>query len=174
MRKRTVRLPAMALACLFSACGYPYRPPWLNSYLPYQRTYYSSYRRSRVHSTRSRSASHESSASTAVDSPEPPTADRPVTESTAPAPAAASNPPVSLSLAGDSGERERALHLLENANANLVRARRHRLTAAQKETYERASQLASRARRALADNDGAAASSLASKASSLAAGISAR
>jgi hypothetical protein len=174
MHKGTVRLLAMALAAWCSACSYidAYRPAWTYPSPP-QRTYYSSHRH-RVHIARSHSAPHESSAATTADWDEPPSEDRPVTKSTAPAPAPASNPPVSLSLAGDSGDRERAQHLLENADANLHRARRQHLTADQKETYERASQLAKRAHRALAENDCAAASSLASKASSLASGISGR
>ncbi len=74
-------------------------------------------------------------------------------------------------MAGDSGDRERAQRLLESADENLVWARGRHLGAAQKEIYERASELTGSAHRALADNDCAAASSLASKASLLAAMI---
>jgi hypothetical protein len=176
MHRGTVGVLVIALADLCSACAYveAYRPAWTYPSPP-QRTYYSS---SRHHAHSARNHRHQSSAEASADSAEPATGDRPatedraVTESTRPAPAVASNPPVSMSLAGDSGDRERAQQLLGNAEANLGRARRHHLTQSQKATYERANQLATRARHALADNDCAAASSLASKASSLAAGIS--
>ena len=90
------------------------------------------------------------------------------------APSSPSTPPVSLTLAGDSGDRQRAQQLLDDADASLMRARKRHLTSTETLTYERASQLANRARRALQENDCAAASSLASKASSLAAGINER
>ncbi len=173
MRRWFLRFLTVALAGIFSACAYApaYRPPWLVS-APPQRTY-SSYRHSRsserARAARSRSVARESSPATTTDLG----ADRAAGDSAARGSAAVSSPPpVSLSLAGDSHDRERAQRLLVDADADLHLASKRRLSAAQRETYERASQLAHRARRALADNDCAAASSLAGKASSLAAGIS--
>jgi hypothetical protein len=180
MHKRTFGLAALTLACLLSGCDYigASRPPWLFSATPPQRAHYSSYSayrhshsNERTRSAHTRYASRESGTATTADLSTTPRADHAVADRPALLPAAATNPPVSLSLAGDSGDRERAQHLLESADQDLVRARRRRLSAAQEETYERATQLARRARRALAENDCAAASSLAGKASSLAAGI---
>ncbi len=185
MHKRTVTLGtlAMLLLCSFWGCADTgiSRPPWLNSLWPSPPAPYSttsSYRHhrsnERVRSARRYRAPRESSATASVNPSASPKVDNVSTDRTTP-PVAVSRPtPVSLTLAGDSGDRERAQQLLANANENLTRARAQRLTAAQKATYERASQLASRARRALADNDCAAASSLAGKASSLAAGINNR
>jgi hypothetical protein len=180
MHKWAAMFVAVTMAGLFSACDYvsAYRPPWLSYYSPPpQRSYYSSnppsYRHhysERARTTRSRSTPRESGApATAERSAPPPASDHIGTDNAAPA-AAVSHPP-SLTLAGDSEDRERAQALLEKTDANLDRVRGLRLSTAQKETYKRASQLASRARQALADNDCAAASSLAGKALSLAAGI---
>jgi len=178
MHKRIAGLAAVILACLLAGCDSMgvYLPPWLASSTsphPAYYTSYSSYRHSRsnehAHTARTRYASRESSATTTADLSVAPEANHGVADRTAPP--ATPNPPVTLSLAGDSGDRDRAQRLLQTADENLVRARARHLSAAQKETYERASQLAWRARRALADNDCAAASSLAGKASSLAAGI---
>jgi hypothetical protein len=177
MPKRLVLV--LTLAAFFSACDYlgTSRPPWLNYVMPaqpgayYPAPSYSSHRRShpaeRVHIARSRSTRESNSARSAEVQDSRVNTDH---ASSAPAPAV-SGPPVSISLAGDNGDRQRAQHLLEEADANLDRARAQHLTASQKETYRRASQLANRARRALADNDCAAASSLAGKAVSLAAGL---
>ncbi len=180
MTKRIPGLTTVTLACLLTGCDIvsSYHPPWLISSTSVQHTYAASYPSSRhsrfnkrARGAHRRYASRESSTKIKADLVTGPRADHAVADRAGPLPAAVPNPPVSLSLAGDSGDRERALHLLESADENLVRARGQRLSAAQKETYERASQLATRARRALADNDCAAASSLASKASSLASGI---
>jgi hypothetical protein len=177
MPKRLVLV--LILAALVSACDYlgSSRPPWLNYAVPAQPSAYnpapsySSYRRGRpaerVHIAHSRSTRESNPARSAEVENSRVNTDR---ASSAPAPAV-SSPPVSISLAGDNGDRQRAQHLLEETDANLDRARAQHLTASQKETYRRASQLANRARRALADNDCAAASSLAGKAVSLAAGL---
>lgn len=178
MHKRTVAFGtlAMLLLCSLSGCADTgiSRPPWLwpSPPAPYSSTSsYRHHRSERVRSARRYRAPRESSVTDSVN----PRVDNISTDRTTPPPVAVSSPaPVSLTLAGDSGDRERAQHLLASADENLLRARGRRLTAEQKATYERASQLASRARRALADNDCAAASSLAGKASSLAAGINNR
>jgi hypothetical protein len=176
MRKPVPRLLAMVCACLYFGCaGYdPYRSPWDNLLSP-SRTYYSSprYSTSRVHHHRSehrhlarnRPAGGESTTTSASESTPPDTARVTPVSTAAPIRSA------SLSLAGDGDDRAHAQRLLAAVDTKLGRARAHGLKGAQKETYERASQLAHRAHRALADNDCAAASSLATKASSLAAGI---
>jgi len=179
MRKWSLAFLAVALASFLSACDLvsAYRPYWLSpSYYAPQHTYYSSSSSTRHHehvrSARNRTTVHGSTAASSADSEsETPAVSRPSTDHAAPPPAA-SSAPVSLSLAGDSGDREQAEHLLEKTNASLHRAHRRHLTDAQKQTYERASQLATRARQALADNDCAAASSLAGKALSLASELS--
>jgi hypothetical protein len=94
----------------------------------------------------------------------------PGTDHTAPATAANAGSS-SLSLAGDSRDRARAQRTLDAVDSKLGRVHAGSLSAPQKETYNRANQLAKRARRALADGDDAAASSLATKASSLSSGI---
>jgi len=184
-----MRKPARGVLVLFCACLYfgcanydPYRAPWDNLFSPSRpsyssassRSYYSSpsystsyerHRRSEHRRVaRNRSSGSESTASRGEDIS--PNTDRPP-----PATTLASNPPASLSLAGDGGDRARAQHLLTSVDAKLMRIHAQSLKGAQKETYERATQLAHRAHRALADDDCAAASSLAAKASSLAAAI---
>ncbi len=181
MRRHRFGLTALALVCFLSGCDFvgASPPPWLNSLPPPQRPYYSySSRRhirssERAGSARTRYAKRESSATSNTDLPPPAVDNAGNDRATAPS-AAVSNPAVTLSMAGDSGDRQQAQRLLEAADASLIRARGRHLTAAEEETYQRAIQLASRARRALADNDCAAASSLAGKASSLAAGIGGR
>ena len=174
---RRYRFLAVVCACLYFGCaGYdPYRAPWDNLFWP-GRTYYSSSRYSSSRErhrrgehrrvARNRPAGGEPTTTSATESV-PTDTDRVTPVSTA-----ASSPRASLSMAGDSGDRAHAQHLLAAVDTKLSRARAHGLKGSQKETYERASQLAHRARRALADDDCAAASSLATKASSLAAGIS--
>ena len=175
MHKPALKIFAVVCACLYCGCaGYdPYRSPWDNLFSP-SRTYYSSSRYStrehhhrgeRRRLARNRPAGAESTTTSASESAPPDTA-RVTSASTAP-----SSPPPSLSLAGDGDDRAHAQRLLAAVDTRLVRARARGLKGAQKETYERARQLAHRAHRALADDDCAAASSLAAKASSLAAGI---
>ena len=165
-------LLVVVCACLYFGCaGYdPYRSPWDNLFSPPRRTYYSTsrehHRRSeRRRVARNRPASGESTTTSASEGVSPDT------RRAAPATTVVSDAPASLSLAGDGGDRAHAQRLLAAVDTKLVRARARGLKGSQKETYERASQLAHRARRALADDDCAAASSLAAKASSLAAGI---
>ncbi len=181
MHKRTAAFAVIvAFLSLFWGCADTgvSRPPWLNALWPSPPAPYSyRHRRSteRVRSARRSRAPRESSATASANPGSSPSADHVRTDRTTPPPADTSSAvPVSLTLAGDSGDREQAQRLLASADENLLRARGRHLTAAQQETYQRASQLASRARRALADNDCAAASSLAGKASSLAAGINNR
>ncbi len=177
MPKRGLRVAAVVWLCLFSACEYmgPYRPPWLiNDDSNSRRTYSSSYRYRHTRSQRARvaqtrAAPRDSIASGTHD--EAAGVERVAIERPVPAPAVAPAPEANLSLAGDVSDRQRALNLLARTSDELTRARAHALTKAQRENYERARQLASRARRALAEDDCAAASSLALKASSLAAGI---
>ncbi len=177
MHRQQLALTALTMICVLSGCdliGAP-QPPWLNLSPPQRPSYsYAARRHIRVseHSRSARTGYSESAsrAPAQSDLAPPPavnSAERAATPSTA-----VSAAPITLSLAGDSGDRQRAQHLLQVTDANLMRARSRHLSAAEQETYQRASQLASRARRALADNDCAAASSLAGKASSLAAGLS--
>jgi len=172
---RRYRFLAVVCACLYFGCaGYdPYRAPWDNLFSPpryYSTSRYSSsrerHRRSEHHRVaRNRPAGGESTTSARESVPSD-------TDRVTPVSTAASSPRASLSMAGDSGDRAHAQRLLAAVDTKLSRAHAHGLKGSQKETYERASQLAHRARRALADDDCAAASSLATKASSLAAGIS--
>jgi hypothetical protein len=177
MLKRIVLVVAMA--CVFSACSYigAYEPPWLRSAFsppppqPQRTTYSTSYRRSREHARIAHRSSTPAESGEATTGSAPAANERAAIDRTPPA-AIPSPPPVSLSLAGDSGDREEAKSLLKRTDANLAQARARSLNREEQETYDRASQLANRARRALADNDCAAASSLAGKALSLASGIS--
>jgi hypothetical protein len=166
-------LLAAVCACIYFGCASynPYRSPWDNLFSPPR--YYPRYSTSRHRRGERRRVAHnrspgESTTTNASESAPPDTGR--AMPATAAAPAA-SEPPASLSLAGDGGDRARAQRLLKTVDTKLGRARAHGLKGSQKETYERASQLAHRAHRALADDDSAAASSLATKASSLAAGI---
>jgi len=170
--KRALMLLVVVSTCLFVGCaGYdPYRSPWDNLFSPAPRTYYSASRerhRRREHQlvVRKRSAAFKSTATTASEDVPP------YTGRATPATAAASNPPASLSLVGDGGDRVRAQRLLAAVDNKLVRVHAQDLKGSQKDTYERARQLAYGAHRALADDDCAAAASLAAKASSLAADI---
>jgi hypothetical protein len=167
---KMVRLSLVSLATVCAACasaGSYSQPPWMNFFVSPAPTYSAS--RERHHSRHSRVAHNHSpvreSAVTTVSAGSVPD-DKP-----APAPVVASNAPVTLSLAGDGMDRTRAQQLLVRVDSRLERVHSQKLSRSQKETYERASQLAGRARRALADNDCAAASSLAAKASSLASGL---
>jgi hypothetical protein len=173
MRKSFSHFLLMCAAGTVSSCAnlgiYP--PPWQNALLNPQPSYSASYRRSRygehprvAHTRRVRHEAAPAAPVTAADADS-----APVRQESGPT-EAASTPPA-LTLAGDSGDRERALRLLDRVDNDLDRARSRPLTAAQRESYARASELANRARRALAENDCAAASSLARKARSLAAAV---
>jgi hypothetical protein len=171
-------LLAVVCACLYFGCaGYnPYRSPWDNLFSPPR--YYPHYSTARHRRGERRRVAHnrspggEPTTTNASESVPPDTGRAPApAAAAAPAASAASEPPASLSLVGDGGDRARAQRLLKTVDTKLGRARAHGLKGSQKETYERASQLAHRAHRALADDDSAAASSLATKASSLAADI---
>jgi hypothetical protein len=170
MHKRAVKLLVVVFACLYFGCaGYdPYRPPWQqNWFSPAPRTYYSSSRR---HHSRWRVAHNHQQAPESGVTAARASAD-PATDHTAPATGAANAGSSSLSLAGDSRDRARAQRTLDTVDSKLGRVHAGSLSAPQKQTYDRASQLAKRAHRALADGDAAAASSLATKASSLSSGI---
>lgn len=162
---KMVRLFLVSLAAVCAACTNTasFHPPWMNFFAPPAPAYSAS--RERHHNRHWRVAhNHSSVGKSAVTTVSGGTA-KPA------APVMASKVPVTLSLAGDGVDRTRAQQLLETADSKLERVHSRILSKSQKETYERASQLASRARRALADNDCAAASSLAAKASSLASGL---
>ena len=153
---KMVRLSLVSLATVCAACasaGSYSQPPWMNFFVSPAPTYSAS--RERHHSRHSRVAHNHSpvreSAVTTVSAGSVPD-DKP-----APAPVVASNAPVTLSLAGDGMDRTRAQQLLVTVDSRLERVHSRKLSKSQKETYERASQLAGRARRALADNDCAAA-----------------
>ena len=163
-------LVVVCASVYFGCAGYnPYRSPWDNLFSPPR--YYSTSRYSRHHRgehrrvARNRPAGGASTTTSASESA-PSTTDR-----AAPVSTAASSPRASLSMAGDGDDRTHAQRLLSAVDTKLGRARARGLKGSQKESYERASQLAHRAHRALADDDSAAASSLATKASSLAADI---
>jgi hypothetical protein len=175
MHKLFANVALVCLAGTFSSCANigAYQAPWLGQ-SGTQPTYYAHSRRSRSSQrsrpVRSRMARHE---------PTPPPADATATADAEKAPAVEERgatggytAPAALTLAGDNGYREHALQLLHTVDAELDRARTRPLTAAQQQSYARASELADRARRALAENDYAAASSLARKARSLAAAVS--
>jgi hypothetical protein len=176
MLKRSLLIAA--IAGIFSACGYigAYWPPWLKpDYTspppappPAQHTTYSSsHRRNRE---RARIAHRSAKTREVEEASVPPPVENVAVDRTAPA-SMPNAPKVSFTLAGDTEDRAEAESLLKKTDANLAQARARSLTEAQRETYDRASQLANRARHALADNDCAAASSLAGKALSLAAGL---
>jgi hypothetical protein len=169
MRKRAVTLVAVAFTLLnFGCANYDsYRSPWQNLMYPSRpRTYY--------YSSRPRHHSHYRVVHNRETVPESPvtaarTGGEPATDHTAAVTPTA--PTGTLSMAGDGGDRTRAKRLLDAVDSKLTRVHTGSLSAPQKETYDRASQLARRAHRALADDDAAAASSLATKASSLASDI---
>jgi hypothetical protein len=81
---------------------------------------------------------------------------------------AVSASPGNLSLAGDNQDRDSALRLLQSVDSKLLAINLRKLRGSDREAYDRAVQLAKRARGCLDDHDYAAASSLAAKASSLA------
>jgi hypothetical protein len=152
------------------SCAYPggYNPAWLNQFMAPQPTSYSAYRRSRYHEhwRVAHVRSHHRDSDVAKKAA--PTAT--IEDAAAvPSPAPVARPQVTLTLAGDNQDRERARNLLRKTDATLVQVSRRPLSNVQKETYERASELAGRARRAFANDDYAAASSLAVKASALSA-----
>lgn len=174
MRSLPLRLLAISLAASLYACAsMPALPaPWVKGYVaPPQRAYYSAYRRSnhgqRARATHVRRARHETVSAVVADKPATPV---PAAAQHSP-PGAAYPQTVALTLAGDNADRERAIASLDLTGAELARAHSRRLTAAQEKNYVRATELASSARQALADNDCAAASSLARKAHSLAASV---
>jgi len=171
MRKSFSHFLLVCLAGAVSSCASLgiYQPPWQNARFNPQP---SSYRRSRysertrvAHTRRVRREPAPAAPAAAADADSAPVRQESSTTE------AASTQPAALTLAGNSGDRERALQLLDRADTELDRARTRPLTAAQQESYARASELANRARRALAENDCAAASSLARKARSLAAAV---
>ena len=168
---KMVRLSLVSLATVCAACasaGSYSQPPWMNFFVSAGANLFGLARAAPLQDTRaSRTIIHQfvDTAVTTVSAGSVPD-DKP-----APAPVVASNAPVTLSLAGDGMDRTRAQQLLVRVDSRLERVHSQKLSRSQKETYERASQLAGRARRALADNDCAAASSLAAKASSLASGL---
>jgi hypothetical protein len=172
MRSLPLRLLAISLAAGLYACSSmpAVQAPWLKAYVaPPQRAYYSAYRRSsygqRARATHVRRARHETVSAVAADKPA-----TPVSAAAEHSPPGAAYPQtIALTLAGDNADRERAIASLDLTGAELARAHSQPLSAAQEQNYLRASELASRARQALADNDCAAASSLARKARSLAA-----
>jgi hypothetical protein len=182
MHKRVLMVFVVPLALLCTRCAqldsqyYYYRAQALALVSPSPHySYYSNHRHSH-YSERVRTAHNHStlrpSTTTAVadDRANPPGSERVAAER--PAPASAS--PTTLTMAGDSGDRAHARSLLSSVDSQLDRVHSGHLSASEKESYTRASQLAQRARRALADDDCAAASSLAAKASSLAAGLGGR
>lgn len=166
-----LRLVALILALTCAACANSgYYAPWADWFSPPHQSYYSASR------TRHRRSEHWRVAHNR----------RPVRESVArtdvtgsateiaPAPAASkrnSNPTVTLSLAGNGVDRTHAEHLLNSVDIELKQAHNRHLSQAEQQTYDRATQLAGRARHALVDDDCAAASSLAAKASSLASAL---
>ncbi len=166
--RRTLRFFLLLAAGGLCSCAYPsaYRPAWLNQFSTPQHRYYTYRRRRSEHSRLARVRSHRQSIDT-VKITEPAA----ITEGAIAAPPAPpdSRPQVTLTLAGDNEDRERAQNLLQKTDAKLIEAGRRPLSDAQKENYERATQLAGRARRALANNDYTAASSLAGKAWALSA-----
>jgi hypothetical protein len=175
MHKRRLRLLVLISACLLVGCASydPYRSPWENLFSPPRHTNYSASRERRHRGEHQRIAHNEPAAGGSAA----PSASEGVPSSTGlatPATTAPANPPASLSLAGDADDRVRTERLLAAVDNDLVRADAQGLNGSQKESYERAGQLTHSARRALANNDCAAAYSLATKASSLAADIAER
>jgi hypothetical protein len=175
---KSLRIIALLVAGTFCSCAYSdgYQAQWLNQFVAPARSYYSSSSRSRP-STRTRIARvhshrHQPDSVRTVELT-PPTADGAIDRVT-PLPALVAKPQVTLTLAGDSRDREHAQALLRKTDTTLLEASRRPLNDVQRESYERASQLAGRARRALATNDDAAASSLAVKAWALSADMSGR
>jgi len=170
---KLVRLFLVILGCTCAACTEitSYYPPLRNWFSPPPRSYYSASRsRHRKRGEHWRVAhNHPPARNSAVTT----VAARSEGDSrhAASAPVPASKPPVTLSLAGDSMDRSRAEQTLEAVRSKLGRVHARHLTKAEEETYNRADQLAGRAQQALGDNDCAAASSLAAKASSLASGL---
>lgn len=173
---KLVRLLLVVLGATCAACTsitpYYYYRPWQNWFSPPPHTYYSASRTRhhtkgehwRVGHNHHPPARNSTITTVATDSEED-------AKPAAPAPVLASNPRATLSLAGDSMDRTRAEQTLEAVRTKLERVHARRLTKAEEETYNRAYQLAGRAQQALGDNDCAAASSLAAKASSLASGL---
>ncbi|GEM_PF-5395769 len=175
MHKSSVRLVALLMAGGFCSCAYPggYQAQWLNQWAAPRHNYSSSFRHgrrsehTRIAHLRSRRGEPDYAATVKATVPsEDSTVNRLMP------PALASRPHSTVTLAGDSRDRQRAQALLRKTDVTLLQARRHPLNGAEKENYERASQLAGRARRALAADDYTAASSLAMKAWSLSAGMS--
>jgi hypothetical protein len=169
---KLVRLFLMVLASALAACSsQSYYMPWSNWFSQSHPYYYSaSHPRHHTRSERRRLAHNRPPAPDTGTKTVVASSDKDSKTATA-APASPSSPPVSLSLAGDGVDRTQTQELLKSVDTKLGRVHARRLNKVDKETYERASQLASRARQALAEDDYAAASSLAAKASSLASGL---
>jgi hypothetical protein len=170
MRKWAARLAVVVLAGMCSGCAYMISnwPPWLDLTPPQRHQYVAARRQYSTRRERSAARNRRAprTAATSVDDSES------VAEpDAASAPPAVSTAPANLTLAGEGKDRDRARRLLESVDSKLDKVHSRSLNGSDKEAYDRANQLAIRAHRALDNRNYAAASSLATKASSLANGI---